>query len=101
MRSFAAVLGGLLVGLTTCGTTFCSSAKAERSPAATEKTARIALVREFVREMEVLYRLQETAKKEFAEDSSTTGKLATSIRIGTRTLFEMRESVSRLDMIGL
>ena len=75
-------------------------AKAERSPAATKKTARIALVREFVREMEVLYHLQETAKKEFADDSSS-GKLATSIRIGTRTLFEMRESVSRLDMISL
>jgi hypothetical protein len=47
------------------------------------------------------YRLQETAKKEFAEDSSTTGKLATSISMGTRTLFEMQESVSRLHMIGL
>jgi hypothetical protein len=51
--------------------------------------------------MEVLYRLQETAKKEFVEDSSTTGKLTTGIRVGTRTLFEMQESVSRLDMIGL
>jgi hypothetical protein len=78
-----------------------SQARAEPSPGATEKTARIALVREFVREMEALYRLQETAKKEFAEDSSTTGKLTTSIRVGTRTLFAMQESVSRLDMIGL
>jgi hypothetical protein len=78
-----------------------SQARAERSPGAAEKTARIALVREFVREMEVLYRLQETAKKEFAEDSSTAGKLTTGIRVGTRTLFEMQENVSRLHMIGL
>jgi hypothetical protein len=100
MRSVTTVLVGLLVGLTTYGA-FCSSAQAERSPGATEKTARIALVREFVREMEVVYRLQETAKKEFADDSSTTGKLTTSIRVGTRTLFEMQESVSRLNMIVL
>jgi len=75
--------------------------QAEPSPGVTEKTARIALVREFVREMEVLYRLQETAKNEFAEDGSTTGKLTTSIRVGTRTLLEMQESVSRLRMISL
>ena len=75
--------------------------QAKGSTGATEKTARIALVREFVREIEVLFRLQETAKKEFAEDSSATGKITTGIRVGTRTLFEMQESVSRLDMIGL
>src|ERR1700732_375263 len=78
-----------------------SQARAERSPGAAEKTARIALVREFVREMEVLYRLQETAKKELAENGSTAGKLTTGVRVGTRTLFEMQESVSRLNMIGL
>jgi hypothetical protein len=100
MRLVKAALVGLLVGLTNY-MAFYSSAQAEPSPGVTEKTARIALVREFVREMEVLYRLQETAKKEFAEDSSTTGKLTTGIRVGTRTLFEMQESVSRLDMIGL
>src|SRR5258706_5269427 len=100
MRSVTTVLVGLLVGLTSYGI-LRSSAQAERPPGATEKTARIALVREFVREMEVLYRLQETAKKEFAEDSSTAGKLTTSIRVGTRTLFEMQENVSRLHMIGL
>jgi hypothetical protein len=76
-------------------------AQAERSATATEKTARVALVREFVREMEVLYGLQETAKKEFAEDGSTTGKLMTSIRVGTRTLFAMQDNAVRLDMIGL
>jgi hypothetical protein len=52
--------------------------------------------------MGVLYGLQETAKKEFAEDGSTNGKLITSIRVGTRTLFEMQESVGRLQrMTGL
>jgi hypothetical protein len=98
MRSIMAVLVGLLVGLSTCG---ALSAQPERSPGGAEKTARIALVQEFVREMEVLYRLQETAKKEFAEDSSAAGKITTSIRVGTRTLFEMQESVSRLQMISL
>jgi hypothetical protein len=93
------VLG--VAALLCVGVTVAAAAQAERSPGATEKTARIALVREFVREMEVLYRLQETAKKELAEDSSTAGKLTTSIRVGTRTLFEMQESVSRLDTIGL
>jgi len=81
--------------------TVAEAAQGERSPGAAEKTGRIAFVREFAREMEVLYRLQETAKKEFAEDSSTAGKITTGIRVGTRTLFEMQESVSRLDMIGL
>jgi hypothetical protein len=81
--------------------TLAEAAWAERSPGITEKSARIALVREFIREMEALYRLQETAKKEFAEDGSAEGKLTTSVRVGTRTLFEMRESISRLDMIGL
>jgi hypothetical protein len=81
--------------------TVAEAAQAERSPGVTEKTARIALVREFIREMEVLYRLQETAKKELAEDSSTAGRLTTGIRVGTRTLFEMRENATRLDMISL
>jgi hypothetical protein len=100
MRSIVALLAGLFVGLTAYGT-FCSSARAERSPAPTEKTARIALVREFVREVAVLYRLQETAKKEAAENNSTAGQLTTSIRVGTRTPFEMEESVGHLDMISL
>jgi hypothetical protein len=91
----------LVAALLCVGVMVAEAAQAERSPGATEKTARIAFVREFVREMEVLYRLQETAKKEFAEDSSATGKLTTSIRVGTRTLFEMQESVSRLNLIGL
>jgi hypothetical protein len=89
------VVALLCVGVTV------AAAQGERSPGAAEKTARVALVREFVREMEVLYRLQETAKKELAEDSSTAGKLTTGIRVGTRTLFEMQESISRLRMIGL
>ncbi|WP_143198494.1 hypothetical protein [Bradyrhizobium sp. AS23.2] len=93
------VLG--LAALLCVAVTAVEPARAERSPAATEKAARVALVREFVREMEALYALQETAKKEFAEDSSTAGKLTTSVRVGTRTLFAMQESISRLDMIGL
>jgi hypothetical protein len=84
-----------------CAGVTVAAAQGQRSPGAAEKTARVALVREFVREMEVLYSLQETAKKELAEDSSTAGRLTTSIRVGTRTLFAMQESVSRLDMIGL
>jgi hypothetical protein len=54
-----------------------------------------------VRELEVIYRLQETEKKEFAEDSSGSGKLTTGIRVGTRTLFEMNDSINRLSMINV
>ena len=64
-------------------------------PGNTQKTARIALAQEFVRELEVLYRLQETAKKEFAEHSSGAGKLTTD------TLFEMNDSINRLSMINV
>jgi hypothetical protein len=72
-----------------------------RSAVVEEKCARVALAQEFVREMEVLYRLQETAKKEFAEDSSDNGRLMTGIRVGSRTLFEMNESIGRLSRINL
>jgi hypothetical protein len=65
------------------------------------KCNRIALVREFVRELEVLYRLQETAKKELAEDSSGQGKLMTSVRMRSRTLLQMNDSLNRLDMISV
>ena len=98
MKSMLALVVAALVCV---GVTVAEATQAESSPGITEKTARIALVREFIREIEVLYQLQETAKKEFAEDSSTTGKLTTSIRVGTRTLFEMRENNSRLDTIRL
>jgi len=89
---------GLLIAVTVYGAS-CASVQSEPLPGNAQKTARIALVQEFVRELEVLYRLQETAKKEFTEDSSTSGKLMTSIRVGTRTLFEMNESINRLNMI--
>jgi hypothetical protein len=62
---------------------------------------RIQLASEFIRELEVLYRLQETANKELAEDSSSSGKIMTSIRVGTRTEFEMNESIHRLDRIAV
>src|SRR5712671_6332609 len=78
----------------------CASVQSQPSPGNAQKCARIALTQEFVRELEVLYRLQETAKKEFAEDSSTSGKLLTSIRVGSRTLFQMNESINRLSMIN-
>jgi hypothetical protein len=71
------------------------------APGNAQKTARVALAQEFVRELEVLYRLQETAKKELGEDSSTSGKLTTGIRVGSRTLFEMKESINRLSMINV
>jgi hypothetical protein len=74
---------------------------AQSQPTFNEKSPRIQLVSEFVRELEVLYRLQETAKKELAEDNSTLGKLTTSIRVGTRTVFEMNESIYHLDAIAL
>jgi hypothetical protein len=77
----------------------CASVQSQPLPANTQKTARIALAQEFVRELEVLYRLQETAKKEFAEDSSGPGKLATGIRVGSRTILQMNDSINRLNII--
>jgi hypothetical protein len=85
---------GLLLGViayVTCG----ASAQSQALPGNTQKTARIALAQEFIRELEVIYRLQETAKKEFAEDSSGAGKLTTD------TLFEMNDSINRLSMINV
>jgi hypothetical protein len=70
-------------------------------PSLQKKAARIALVQEFVRELEVIYRLQETAKKEFAEDSSGSATLTAGIRVGTRTIFEMNDSINRLSMISV
>jgi hypothetical protein len=91
---------GLLIGVTVYGAS-CASVQSQSVPGNAQKTARIALVQEFVRELEVLYRLQETAKKEFAEDSSTSGKLMTSIRVGSRTILQMNDSISRLNMINV
>jgi hypothetical protein len=51
--------------------------------------------------LEVLYRLQETSKKELSEDDSSSGKLTTGIRVGTRSVFEMNESILRLDGIAV
>jgi hypothetical protein len=51
-----------------------------------ERAARVAFVKEFIREVEALY--QQTAQKELAEDSSPNGKLATAIRGGTRIIYE-------------
>lgn len=79
----------------------CTSAQSQSSSGNAEKAGRIALVQEFVREMEVLYRLQQTTKKEFAEDGSTSGKLATDMRVDSRMLFEMNDSINRLGMINV
>lgn len=65
------------------------------------KQARVELVREFIRELEALYHLQQTASKEFAEDPSDIGKLMTSVRMGTRILAEMRTSIVRLKGIAV
>jgi hypothetical protein len=92
---------GVLIGVIIYGACCASvqSQPAQPVPGNTQKTARIALAQEFVRELEVLYRLQQTAKKEFAEDSSGNGGLMTGIRVGSRTLFEMNDSINRLSII--
>src|SRR6266550_4107460 len=89
------LLGGFVYGAS------CASLQAEPLAGNAQKAARIALAQEFVRELEVIYRLQETAKKEFAEDSSGSGKLTTGTRVETRTLFEMNDSINRLSMINV
>jgi hypothetical protein len=89
---------GLLLVVMTCGGTLFTSAQ---SQPLNERNPRIQLASEFVRELEVLYRLQETGKKELAEDGSSSGKLTTGIRVGTRTMFEMNESINRLDGIAV
>jgi hypothetical protein len=89
---------GLLLGAIVYGAS-CASLQSQPLPGNAQNTARIALVQEFVREMEVLYRLQETAKKEFAEDTSGPGKLMTGIRVGSRTILEMNDSINRLNIL--
>jgi len=64
---------GLLVGAIVCGGILRVTTIAALAGNA-EKAARIALAQEFVRGLEIIYRMQETAKKEFAEDSSGPGK---------------------------
>ena len=79
----------------------CVAVQSQAQPGNAQKCARIALAQEFVRELEVLYRLKETAKKEFAEDNSGHGKLITGIRVGTRTILQMNDSINRLNMIDV
>ena len=84
---------GLLLGVVayvTCG----ASAQSQALPGNTQKTARIALAQEFVRELEVLYRLQETAKKNLPSISGAE-------KLTTDTLFEMNDSINRLSMINV
>lgn len=89
---------GLLLVVMTCGGALFTSA---HSQPLNERNPRIQLASEFVRELEVLYRLQETGKKELAEEHSSSGKLTTGIRVGTRTVLEMNESINRLDGIAV
>jgi hypothetical protein len=80
------------------------SPSAQSQPSQTsinEKNGRVQLASEFVRELEVIYRLQETGEKELAEDNSGSGKLITGIRVGARTMIEMNESIGRLDGIAV
>src|SRR5215510_3379052 len=89
---------GLLLGAFVYGAS-CASLQSEPLAGNAQKATRIALAQEFVRELEVIYRLQEAAKKEFAEDSSGSGKVTTGVRVSTRTLFEMNDCINRLSMI--
>src|SRR5262249_17161475 len=89
---------GLLVGFIAYGASG-ASVQSQPSAANAQKIGRVALVQEFVREVEVINRLQVTAAKEVAEDSSPNGKLMTSIRVGSRTILQMNESINRLNMI--
>jgi hypothetical protein len=99
---------GLLLGVIVYGAC-CASVQSQpllgntqkTAPENAQKTARIALVQEYVRELEVVYRLQETSKKEFAETSPGSGQLVTAIRVGSRTLLEMNDSVNRLSLINV
>ena len=60
---------GLLLGVIAYATP-CTSVQSLSSLGNAQKAGRIALVQEFVREMEVLYRLQETAKKDIGAHAS-------------------------------
>jgi hypothetical protein len=77
-----------------------ANSQALSNQATSTKAGRLQLANEFIRELYVLYELQQTAKKEFAEDNSATGRLATAVRVGTRTIFEMNTSIHQLDQIG-
>ena len=80
---------------------FHNPTHAQVPPANDPKAERIALVREFLGEIEGLYDIQQTSNKETAEDPSATGKLMTGIRVGTRTLLAMNEDISRLKMMNV
>jgi cell division protein FtsB len=91
---------GLLLGAIIYGAS-CAALQSQPLPQNAQKTARVTLAQEFVRELEVIYRLQETAKQEFAKGSSDSGRLVTGIRVDSRTLFEMKDSINRLSMINV
>lgn len=94
MRSTLAAFVALV-----CLFTFHNSAQAQQPQ--NPKAARIALVREFLREIESLYNIQQKTDKELADAPSTNDKLVTNIRNGTRTLLAMNEGIARLNMIDM
>jgi hypothetical protein len=91
----------LLLALTAGACLTSAQSQPSQGSSFNEKDGRVQLASEFVRELEVLYRLQETAKKEVAENDSSLGQLTTGIRVGTRTVLEMNESIRRLDGIAV
>jgi hypothetical protein len=66
-----------------------------------DKVVRIQFVNEFIRELETLHRLQQTAAKELAEHTSPTGKLMTAVRVGTLTIMEITSENGRLETLKL
>ena len=79
----------------------CACFTTAQSKPFNEKNPRIQLASEFVGELEVIYRLQETGNKELSEDNSSSAKLLTGIRFGARTVLEMKQSIVRLDAIAV
>ena len=55
---------------------FCTSAQSQPANPFNEKNPRVQLVTEFVRDLEVLYRLQETAKKNLLKTVRQQGRSA-------------------------
>lgn len=75
------------------------SARAQKPVAANAGV--IDLVKEFIRECERLYHFQQMAKDDFVEDTSSTGKIMTSIRVGAEAVTEMSVSVRTLNRMQL
>lgn len=86
------------LALVGCGVVLTAHSQAPSTAAA---KARIQLVSELIRELGILYHLQETSKREFAENPSSQGRLVTGIRVGSRTVLEMNTSIGVLEGIAI